>query len=103
MPNEFNIINIPNVGGYKIALDKESNSLYAAQITSSNYLSGITSSDFFRISQQIFSVPSFDSVQPSGTGIYIDDNGQSKFYDGTDFVDISYEIVSQISVDTIKK
>jgi hypothetical protein len=51
MPNEFNIINIPNVGGYKIALDKESNSLYAAQITSSNYLSGITSSDFFRISQ----------------------------------------------------
>lgn len=68
--------------GYKFALDTYTRSLYAAQITTENYLSGISTSDYFKVSQQVFLVSSLTDVIPSGEGLYITTNGESKYFDG---------------------
>ena len=86
--------------GYKFAIDPDTNSLYAAQITSNNYLSGITSSDYFRVSQQVFLVSSLtdlSAVTTSGAGLYFDNNGQSQYFDGANWIDTSSEVVTELT------
>ena len=43
--------------------------------------------------QEIFYIESFDNYTPSISGIYIDQDGQSKFYSGSEWEQISNEII----------
>ena len=83
--------------GYKFALDTETNSLYAAQITSENYLSGIASLDYFKVSQEIFLVSSLNNVVTSGAGLYIDTNGETQYFDGQSWIETSHKVVTTIT------